>query len=285
MSRIFEALQQTNPQMFSPHAVQEMPFPGSTPLASASGQEASLEDVASFNIPASLDGRLVVFTEPHSLASIKVRAMAARLRHTQQLRGIKKVLVTSAAGGDGKTTASANLAIALAAQGDKTLLIDGDLHRSALHKLFQVDNQRGFSDWSKDEPVGNILRHAVELPLWFLPAGSGQHPLIKVQASTTPELLKQMSSLFSWIIIDSPPLVPLADASIWNTLVDGVLLLVRQASTPKKVLVKSLESFDKSKLLGVIMNDAVSSEEKYYRNYYVGAAAATNPPTASSTRY
>ena len=274
MSRIFEALQQSSPTLVSPPAVHDMPLHGSAVLDSVSGERPHLDDLTTFSIPTVPDGRLVVFAEPQSLASTKVKALSARLRHAQQMRGIKKVLITSAARGDGKTTSSANLAIALAAQGDRTLLIDGDFHQPSLHKLFCIDNQRGLSDWGQDEPISKLLQRARELPLYFLPAGSGENPLVRTQSTTTPELLKQMSSSFSWVIIDSPPLVPQADASIWNTLVDGVLLVVRQGITPKKVLVKSLESFDKGKLLGLIMNDAVSIEERYYRGYYAESASA-----------
>lgn len=270
MSRIFEALQQSNPQMVPSRLEGEVPVPGARLLAAISSEHLNLEDVATFDTPTSLEARLVAFAQPYSLTANKFKAMAARLRHRQQVRGLKKILVTSATCGDGKTTASANLAITLAAQDEKTLLIDGDLHQPALHKLLQVDNDRGFSDWQEDEPITKMLRRAKELPLWFLSAGSGRHPLM-IQSAATPELLKQLSSLFSWIIIDSPPLVPLADSSIWNTLVDGVLLLVRQTATPKKILIKSLESFDKSKLLGLIVNDAIPSEEKYYRDYYSGS--------------
>lgn len=279
MSKIFEALQQSNPEMNSCVRLPDAPIPGSALLASVTGEYTDLDQVATFRIPAVSSGRLIVATEPHSLASTKIRAMVARLRHIQQVRGIKKILITSAACGDGKTTFSANLAIALAMHGDKTLLINGDLHQPALDRLLQVDGQNGFSDWNGERPIVDLLRRALNLPLWFLPAGSGEDSLMKVQSATTPELLRRMGNLFSWIIIDSPPLLPLADSSVWNTMVDGVLLLVRQGATPKKVLLKALESFDKSKLLGVIMNDAVSTEEKYLRYYYAGTKSASKRST------
>lgn len=274
MSRIFEALQQSNPEMNARVRVPDAPVPGSTLLASVTGDHTDLSQVPTFQIPAISTGRLIVSADPYCLASTKIKAMSARLRHIQQVRGIKKILITSAACGDGKTTFSANLAIALATLGDKTLLIDGDLHQPALDRLFRVKADKGFSDWDGEGPVVDLLHRAASLPLWFLPAGSGEDSLTKVQSATTPELLNRMSNLFSWILIDSPPLVPLADSSIWNTMVDGVLLLIRQGATPKKVLMKALESFDKSKLLGVIMNDAVSREEKYLRYYYSGPKSA-----------
>jgi receptor protein-tyrosine kinase len=197
--------------------------------------------------------------------------VAARLRYAQQRRPLKKILVTSAVRGDGKTMMSSNLALTLASHGENTLLIDGDLHKPSLGSLLGVDCQgKGLANWWRQrDDISRYLHKADRIPLWFLPAGAcDEQPLTVIQSSQIADLVRQVAEWFSWVVIDSPPLVPLADAGVWATMSDAVLLLTRQAKTPKKELRKGMESLDKSKIFGVILNDAKSTEEKYYREYY-----------------
>jgi len=270
MSRIFEALQQANPELGrtlseSPEGPEAL-----TPFAATLiGESAALEEASQFPLPTDTESRLVAWLEPNSLAAENFRALSARLRHTQRRKSLKTIQVTSAVRGDGKSTISANLAITLAAHGERTLLLDGDLHQSSLASTLQVEGEHGFADWcERSEPVANLLSKADGLPLWFLPAGiCVDQPLTILQSPRTSELLKLLTSWFSWIIIDSPPLVPLIDARVWATMSDTVLLVARQGITPKKALTKSLEGFDKSKLFALVMNDAIPQEERYYRDY------------------
>jgi capsular exopolysaccharide synthesis family protein len=283
MSRIFEALQQSNPELVDTIGAGTDSAKAVSPLVAAlSGHSLSLDEAPRFTIPADPESRLVASTEPNSLAAESLRVLASRLRQAQQRRTIKKLVVTSAVRADGKSTISLNLALTLAAHGERTLLIDGDLHQPSLAKLLQVDGDRGFATWSETrEPIRSLLHRAEDLPLWFLPSGTchGQ-PLALIHSNETAELLDQLGTWFSWVVIDSPPLVPLADANIWATMANAVLLLVRQGVTPKEALLKSVESLDKSKLFGVIMNGATATGERYYREYYsrnVSAARAASP--------
>ena len=89
-------------------------------------------------------------------------------------------------------------------------------------------------------------------------------------------MLSKLGNWFDWVVIDSPPLVPLADSTVWSTMSDLLLLVVREGATPRKALVKAVDSVDKSKLCAVVLNDALSPESKYYRQYYVGSGATTD---------
>jgi receptor protein-tyrosine kinase len=269
MSRIFAALQQSIPEMAPIGADPTETLPAL--LAKPSGDLSSLGEVPSFSIPTASEKRLFAFNDPNCLGAEKIRAVAARLRYAQQRRALKKVLVASAVRGDGKTMMSSNLALTLASHGEKTLLIDGDLHKPSLSSLLGVNHQeRGFANWwAERDDIVSYLHKADRMPLWFFPAGTcHEQPLTVIQSAQTAELVKQLGEWFSWVIIDSPPLVPLADAGIWATISDAVLLLLRQAKTPKKELRKGLESLDKSKIFGIVLNDATTTEEKYYREYY-----------------
>lgn len=273
MSRVFEALQRANPELSGPADQRgESPEGLSQFVATLGGEFTALEDAHQFVIPVSPEARLIAWTDPNCLAAENLRVLSAKLRHAQQHRPLKKLLVTSAVRGDGKSAISANLAISLAAHGEKTLLIDGDLHQPSLSKTLGIDGERGLATWHQNsQAITDLLHRANGLPFWVLPAGiCHEQPLTLVQSEKTAELLKQLAGWFSWIVIDSPPLVPLADAAIWSTMSDAVLLLARQGITPKKALVKSVASIDRSKVFGVVMNDATTSEERYYQAYYSG---------------
>jgi len=196
--------------------------------------------------------------------------LAARLRQTRSSRECKRILTASAVRADGKSMMSANLAITFASQGERTLLIDGDLHKPTLHPLLGIDSRRGLTDWTEDpSSITDYLVREQRMPLWVLPAGSPvDQPLAKVQLPATRELIGRLSTWFDWIIIDSPPMVPLADSNVWITMCDFVLLVVREGVTPKRALLKTLDSIERAKLFAVILNDAVSNESKYYKQYY-----------------
>ena len=270
MSRIFEALQQANPDLGrSLSEFTDGPQSSSQFSAALIGEAPAMDEARQFSLPMDSESRLVAWMDPHSLAAENLRGLSARLRQAQQRRPLNRVLVTSAVKADGKSTISLNLAITLAAHGEKTLLVDGDLHQHALSATLGLGDEPGLADWcERSEILGNILHRAEGLPLWFLPAGiCEEQPLKVLQSSRSAELLKQLGTWFSWIIIDSPPLVPLADGNVWCTLSDAVLLVVKERVTPKRALVTALEALEKSKLFALVMNHATPQEERYYREY------------------
>src|SRR5947209_6751228 len=180
MSRVFEALQRANPELSDSSLEDGHSATDRSQLVMAlTSDSAELDDVRQFEIPTASQARLVAWTDPNSLAAEKLRTVAARLRHSQHRRPLKRLLITSATRGDGKSTISANLAITLASHGEKTLLIDGDLHQPSLATTLSVDGGKGFADWHRHpDAIHSFLYRAEGVPLWFLPAGiCHQQPL------------------------------------------------------------------------------------------------------------
>ena len=108
------------------------------------------------------------------------------------------------------------------------------------------------------------------LGLWFLHAGSTpQNPLELMQSGKLSPIMEQLSSWFGWIVIDSPPVLPLADTSVWGRFADGILLVTRQGTTQKPQLQRGLEALEPAKLLGAIVNGsaAVAHNDYYYQRY------------------
>jgi Mrp family chromosome partitioning ATPase len=117
--------------------------------------------------------------------------------------------------------------------------------------------------------------------LWLLPAGiAPSNPLELLQSGRLPALMDQLAAWFDWIIIDSPPILPLADASVWTRLADGVLLVTRQGVTEKRQLLKGLEAIDVKKLIGALLN---CSRNAAHSDYYYSkrtVSVPTNNPTS-----
>jgi capsular exopolysaccharide synthesis family protein len=220
-------------------------------------------------VPAA-SSRLVFMTEPDSLAAEKFRFLGVRLRQLQQSRPLKKVLVTSTIPEEGKSTVSANLAGVLARRKQSVLLIEGDLRRPTLAQQFGLGRLAGLGEWlqSGRQTVANVYR--LEGPdFWFMPAGNPpENPLELLQSGRLSYLMGQLSNLFDWIIVDSPPLLPLADTTVWARVTDGTLLVAREGKSEKKQLQRGLEALKKSDLLGVVLNGCINPDHKsYYQRY------------------
>ena len=271
MSRIFEALQKSAFERGPSDPPDQAAAPKVADLIVRMAEDsASLRATPTFSLPASPEKRLVAVSDRLSLGAEKFRILSARLKHAQQRRPIKKVLITSAIRAEGKTMIAANLGITLAQQRQKVLLIDGDLHQPQLGVLMGVRSRPGLGDWWRQQrQIADFMCRAEGLPLWLLPAGAQlDEPLTMLQSSEIAQLIANIGGWFDWMIIDSPPLAPLADAGVWSNLADSVLLVSRQGVTPKKVLEDNLSTLDKAKILGVVLNDADSSEHRYYSGYY-----------------
>lgn len=216
----------------------------------------------------SVQSRLVCIADKDSLAAEKFRFLGVRLRQLQQVRSLKKVLITSTIPQEGKSMVAANLACTLARRTDqKILLVDGDLRRPSVARLFGLGKTPGLSEWLQGErsPMTSIYR-LEEAGLWVLPAGnSPRNPLEAMQSGRLAALMDQLTSWFDWVIIDSPPVLPLADTSVWMRMSDGVLLVARQGASEREHLKRGIEAIDTSKLLGAILNcSAKSAQSNYY---------------------
>lgn len=240
-----------------------------------------LSGVPQISVPSIFNPRLVAMTAPASVGAEKFRVLAMRLRHVQEQRKLQKVVITSAIKGEGKSVISANLALTCSHR-QRTLLIDGDLRQSGLAELLGTHDLPGLTDWWQGTgEISDFLRLVRSTPLWYLPGGRGAaQPLEVLQSQRLSQMLAQVSEWFSWIIIDSPPLVPVADPNIWAAHADGSLLVVKQGKTPIRLLLKTLENAADVKLMGVVMNGSQDDRHQHYAQYYRSAPQghASRPP-------
>src|SRR5271166_2517070 len=253
---------------------------GATPSTVIAGGAASAtgrQDQANFldrfpSLPVSIppSSRLVSVAAEESLGAEKFRFLAVRLRQLRQSRIMKKILITSTIPQEGKSTVTANLACTLARRKQhKTLLLEGDLRRPAVAEKFGLGRLPGICEWLSGKTETINIYHLESLGLWLLPAGSApQNPLELMQSGKLAPLMEQLEAWFDWIVIDSPPVLPLADASIWSRLADGILLVTRKGVTEKQQLLRGLEAIERSKLLGALVNSSSNvAHSDYYQRY------------------
>lgn len=216
--------------------------------------------------------RLVCLTDRENPTAEAVRLLGVRLRDLRRTRTLKTVLVTSTIPQEGKSTISANLACALAyASDERILLVEGDMRRPTLTQMFGLHKTRGISEAVKEQDGLQTSVYRLEgAGLWLLPAGgASRNPLELLQSQKLPAIMEQLATHFDWVIIDSPPVLPLADTSIWMRLAEGILVVTRQGITQKQQLQKGLDAIDPHKLLGILMNGTMAST---YSGYYYRSA-------------
>jgi len=220
------------------------------------------------SVPA--QGRLVSVSDKEGAAAEAFRLLAVRLRHLRRDRPLKRILITSSIPQEGKSMCSANLACSLALRApQRTLLLEGDIRRPSLAPMFGLAPRPGLSEWLRGERELKDSICFLEGPgLWFMAAGSSSaNPLELLQSAKFSQLMDQLSDLFDWVVVDSPPVLPLADTSVWSRLCDGTLLVIRQGVSEKRQLQRGVEALEPQKLIGAILN---SSNSAPHSDYYYG---------------
>jgi len=245
------------------------------PLAGAESRQVRnrseiLSQFHSLRVSLSAQSRLVCLTEKDSPAAEAFRLLGVRLRHLRRDRRLQKLLITSAAPQEGKSFAAANLACTIATGTERrVLLVDGDLRRPSLSQLFGLGPLPGVSEWLQGNRRMTACIHYLDPPgVWFLPAGKTPgNPLELIQSPKLPSLMDELTTWFDWIVIDSPPVLPLADTSVWARLADAALLITRQGFTEKRKLQRALEALEPNKLIGALLNSFTGAVEKDYYYY------------------
>ena len=284
MSRIHEALKRAEQdraatqgvhletaQVSAQPALAGVPSPIST-VASLSNQ-LTYENLLSRCVPCtwSPDAKTMLFySSEQGPGTEEFRTLRSRLHQMREKQPLKKVLVTSSLPKEGKSFVAANLAQAMVRQhGRRVLLIDGDLRAARLHLALGTALTPGLAEYllGEADECGIMQRGTME-NLFFIPAGrSTSHPAELIANGRLKILLGRVESLFDWIVIDSPPVVPVSDAGLMSNHCDGVLMVVRSTATPSDIARKARAEFDDKLLLGVVLN-GTKHDSAEYRRYY-----------------
>ncbi len=228
--------------------------------------------------------RLVCLTDSGSPAAEAFRLLGVRLRHLRRDRSLKKVLITSTIPQEGKSMVAGNLACTLALRAQqRILLLEGDLRRPSLSQRFGIGRNPGICEYLQGErSLEASIYHLSNPNLWILPAGNApSNALELLQSGRLSTLMDQLSVWFDWIVIDSPPVLPLADTSVWMRLCDGILLVTRQGTTEKRKLQRGLEALEPKKLIGALVNGSENASDS---DYYYSSTTISQSNDASVHR-
>jgi protein-tyrosine kinase len=224
------------------------------------------------------DPNLNVFADPHqnSQGAEQFRTLRSRLYQLRSTQTLQTVLVTSSVPSEGKTFVATNLAQSIVRQPDRrVLLIDGDLRCARLHVPLGAPNSPGLSDYlsgKADEMA--VIQHGHEGNLCFIPGGSEvSDPSELLLNGRLKTLLDRLAPVFDWVVIDSPPCLPVSDATILSNYCDGLLLVVRAGFTVTEVAQRACQELQGKNVLGVVLNAVEESHvygAYYYQNYVYG---------------
>lgn len=201
--------------------------------------------------------------------------LSHRLWEARQHRPLRKVLVTSAIPKEGKTMIAINVAIALARTSSAVLLIDGDMRAPDVHRVLGVPGLPGLAEVLQERvALSEHVKYLAPSRFYYLAAGQAHtNPSELLQQSRMRELMQEAESAFEWIVIDSPPMIPFADAHCLSALSDGILWVVRSGMTPLEDLEQALACLNGTHVIGFILNGHDDSRRGlYHRNYAVRRA-------------
>ena len=218
------------------------------------------------------DSRTMLFfqEDENRRGAEEFRTLRSRLYQIREKLPLKRLMVTSALPKEGKSFVAANLAQVIVRQhGRRVLLIDADLRSPGMHRHLGASQTPGLSDYLLGEcdELAIMQRGPME-NLFFVPAGR--------QATGAPELLangrlklflQRVEPMFDWIIMDTPPVIPVADSTLLANFCEGVLMVVRSNATPSDLARKAREEFQDKLLLGVVLN-GIPADQLPQSRYY-----------------
>ncbi len=221
-----------------------------------------------------LDPSMNVFfnSDPATQGAEQFRTLRSRLYQLRGTQTLRTILITSSIPGEGKTFVSNNLAHAIVRQPDRrALIIDADLRRPRLHLPLGAPLSPGLTDYLRGEvDEFAVIQNGQDGNLCFIPGGNDvTNPSELLSNGRLKVLLDRMTPIFDWVILDSPPCLPVADASVLGDMCDGVLLVVRSGSTPAEVAQKACQELQGKNIVGVVLN-AVEKGHLYDSYYYEG---------------
>jgi exopolysaccharide/PEP-CTERM locus tyrosine autokinase len=257
-----------------PHAA-AAPFPPAA--AAVAPKEAARPAGAQQWDEAAIDPNLVTLTDPQSHEAEQFKILRTNILFPLAGSPPRSILVTSSAPGEGKTFAAANLAVSIALNINRhVLLIDADLRQPMLHKRFGFGAVPGLSTYlAEGVPLPGLLLKTKVEKLTLLPAGPPPHnPAELIGAERMSSLLAEVTSRYPdrIIVIDTPPPALAAETSVLARQVDGILLVVRYGKTRRNDLADTVARLGEKKILGSIVNCTETAASRYYGYKYGGSS-------------
>jgi capsular exopolysaccharide synthesis family protein len=215
--------------------------------------------------------RLIISPSVDPILVEEFRRLAAMLHQAQTTNGLKTVMVTSAASGDGKTLTSVNLSLVLSGSyGRRVLLIDADLRRPSIQSLSQMPDAPGLGDALKATGEQKLSIVPLTDNLVLLPAGPAQSdPMSALTSPRMHRILEEAGERFDWVIVDAPPVGPVADATLLAERIGAIIFVIRAGQTPYPAAQRAIEALGRDRILGIVLNAVpdAGGAGNYYGEY------------------
>lgn len=218
--------------------------------------------------------RLVVHDDPKAVSSEAFRTLRTNLQFASPDAKLETILITSSVPAEGKSTVCSNLAVSIVQTGKRVILVDCDLRKPTVHKTFGLNNAVGLTSVLTGQvAVEDALQKTHCEGLSVLTAGPlPPNPTELLQSNVMQEVLKKLKLMGDQVLLDAPPVLPVADSMILSTYVDGVVLVIASRQVPREIALRAKELLQNTnaRLLGVVLNQVrySSDGEQYYYNYY-----------------
>jgi capsular exopolysaccharide synthesis family protein len=218
------------------------------------------------------DSKLVALENPHSLEADSFRMLRMNIQSISGWQAIRTILFTSAEPSVGKSVTISNLGIVMAQFGNRVILVEADLRKPAIHRLFGITNTIGLKDLiiKSDLPVSDYLRETKIENLKLLTCGSEQVSSVEVLGSERmKDIIKELSSLADVVLFDGPPALMFSDTFLLGKLVNGVVIVSRAGRTRTELLIRTVNDLRLAgiNLLGVVIQQRKGSDTEKYRYY------------------
>jgi capsular exopolysaccharide synthesis family protein len=223
---------------------------------------------------------MIALTDPESIASEQYRLLSLKVRRQLVAHETPILLVTGLAGGEGKTVTAVNVALSIAGTlPGRALLIDSDLRKPRVHEYLGIPHSKGFADLLRS-PHSDSAEFLWKLKdLYVMPGGTGlSNPVSLLTSKNAAAVLQRLRGEFDFIVVDTPPVLPVVDSHVLAGLADGVILVVRARYTRREAIALGLEVFQAPNLFGAVINDVdphgsgYASAYQYYNEHYAGTA-------------
>lgn len=240
-----------------------IPFLGSTPLFSAKNKWKLRDDTSP---------ELITFNYPKSTASESYRSIRTSILFSSAESVPQVILITGVGPQEGKTITMANLAVTMARADSKTLILDCDMRRANVHKVFGTTNDHGISNLLVgNSSIKKAILHTRIPNLDVIPCGPiPPNPSELLGSTRMKSLLNSLRKHYAHILIDSPPSIAVTDAVVLSKSVDGVILVIRVGYTAKEIIKSGIAQFGAvgANILGAVLNGVDMSRDRYHYKYY-----------------
>ena len=218
------------------------------------------------------DKRIITNLSPESSLAEAFKNIRTGVVFSAPPESLKTILVASTIPSEGKTLVSTNLAVTIALDGNKVLLVDSDMRRPTLHNTFKIENTAGLSNYLTGNVAMDLVINRTFIEnLSFVSAGpTPPNPSGLLGSFKMEQFIKETREKFDRIIIDAPPLVGVSDSLILSKLVNGTLLVIRFGTASRDVIARAKQCLHEvnANIIGVILNDVDIEKEAYYSKYY-----------------